>query len=221
MTVTELIAEVERRVPPQAPPGTRHTAEAWVGTGARPQQVRVAARIDPQGRRRETCLLDGIRVARSELLRLTCPQQDCPHARGVRQQWQAFHRRRAGLPDMAPADLDQRDGRGVARTEPSKDAAAVHHFSVAGQLYEAVASHFRCVLRCPHDAHGPMQLDLPGYDLYEKGRYLAGGLVHQGDQSRPRLPTPQAAEAYVLARQLEAQAWIATTAQGGRDALDR
>lgn len=220
MTVTELIAVVERRVPPNAAPGTRHAAEGWTGTGPRPQQVRVAARIDPQGRRRETCLLDSIRVARSELLRLTCPQQHCPHARGVRQQWQAFHRRRVGLPDMAPANAGL-NGLDAVTTGMPPAAPTVHHFSVAGQWYEAVASHFRCVLRCPHDAHAPMQLDLPGYDLYENGRYLAGGLVRQGDQSRPRLPTPQSAEACVLARQLEAQAWIATTAQGGRDALDR
>lgn len=217
MNVTELIAEVDHHVPPHAAPGTRHAVEGLVGAAPRPQQVRVAARIDPQGRRRETCLLDGIRVERGQLLRLTCPQQACPHAQAMRRQWQAFHRRRAGLTAATADPRPEGGGRHEAQAALASASAAVHRFSVAGHQCEAVASRLRCWVRCPNGAHPPMQLELPGHDLYEDGRYLAGGLVRHGSETRPRLPTAQSAEAYVLARQLEAQSWIATAMQGERN----
>jgi hypothetical protein len=87
MTLPALIQAIEAAVPPDAPAGTRHRVEALVTTGPQAHAVSIAMRIDPQGRRRETWLCDGVRVEPPLLKRLTCAEDDCPQARAARQQW--------------------------------------------------------------------------------------------------------------------------------------
>jgi hypothetical protein len=54
-----------------------------------------------------------------------------------------------------------------------------------------------------------MMIDKTGYDLFEDGTYVGGGSVKTGWATRPRLPNLQAAEAFVLARHLEAAVALA------------
>ena len=53
-----------------------------------------------------------------------------------------------------------------------------------------------------------MTIQKTGFDLFDGGHFLAGGVVEHRGVRRPRIPTVRAAEAYVLARQLETQAAI-------------
>jgi hypothetical protein len=189
-------------VPETAPFGTR-----WKGTtrltaphGA--HSVAVAARIDARGRRREQFWCDEVRVERAVLLRLTCTETECPHAIEVRAQWLTFHRR-------GPV----RTLRPVLRHEPLIADIAV---TVGRHHLVARPARFPCFTPCPHGAHPPIAIDKNGFDLFEGGVCLGGGVVAVAGVLRPRIPTVHAAEAFVLARHLEALAAVGQAAHSSR-----
>lgn len=188
MTVLAAIAEVRAKVPLGAAFGTRWQVTVVVPSAQGQHQVKVAARIDPQGRRREQFWCDGVRVEQAVLLRLTCAESECPHATAVRAQWQAYHRR---------------DGAGFAARPAG--FALIHEsvVQVAGHQLVARPARFPCYTPCPHGAHPPLTIDKAGFDLFEDGRCLAGGVSDAGGVRRPRIPSVAAAEAYVLARRFE------------------
>lgn len=170
MHISELIQLIEAAVPPSAAPGTRHSVEGTVDTGAQPHAVSIAMRIDPAGRRRETWLCDGIRVEPALLKRLTCAQRDCLQAQQARRDWQNFHRRRLGL----PVSRQPVEGRHAIYREQLE---ARQRVSLEGGTLkvQARASRFPGYQACPNHAHPPARRDLPGYDLFEDGEYLMGG----------------------------------------------
>lgn len=202
MNVLELIDEADRRVPATAPFGTRWKGTTKVTTSHGAHTVAVAARIDALGQRRVQYWCDEVRVEHAVLLRLTCPETECPHAVEVRAQWLAFHRRSpasAARPTLAPrplmADIPVTVGR--------------HHLV-------ARPARFPCFTPCPHGAHPPLAIDKTGYDLFEEGLCLGGGVTELGGVLRPRIPTVRAAEAFVLARHLEALAALGQAADSSR-----
>ena len=79
MNVPQLLDEVHRHVPKDAPFGTRWKAACVVTLEDGVPRVAAAARIDPQGRRREQFWCDDVRVERAVLLRLTCTERKCPN----------------------------------------------------------------------------------------------------------------------------------------------
>ena len=203
MNVLDLDEEARRRVPATAPFGTRWKGMSQVTTPHGPHTVAVAARIDARGHRREQFWCDEVRVERGVLLRLTCAETECPHAVEVRAQWLAFHRRapaRPARPSMNPqaliADIPVTVGR--------------HHLV-------ARPARFPCFTHCPNQAHPPLNIDKTGFDLFEEGVCLGGGVVaDQRGVMRPRIPTVRAAEAFVLARHLEALAALGQAAGSSR-----
>ena len=102
MNVPQLVEEVRRQVPLEAPFGTRWKGTSVITTPESAHHVAAAARIDAQGRRREQFWCDGLRVDLAVLLRLTCTERECPHAKQVRAQWIAFHRRGGPAARSAP-----------------------------------------------------------------------------------------------------------------------
>jgi hypothetical protein len=204
MDVLALIAEVERKVPLAAPPGTRGEATLTVRTPYGVHTVAAAARIDPQGRRREQFWCDGVRVERHVLLRLICSEAECPHAMGVRAQWLTYHGRRV------PAKL--------SREHPGARPLIVDIPVVVGRhRFIARPARFACFTRCPLGAHPPMTIQKSGFDLFEEeGACLGGGVVELGGVRQPRIPTVRAAEAFVLARQFEAHAALAAASESSR-----
>ncbi|NRF71489.1 hypothetical protein HLB44_31330 [Aquincola sp. S2] len=194
-TVLELIARIERQVPEGAPFGTRERGTLTVRAPVGPLVVAVAARIDHKGRRRLQYWCNGIRVERHVLLRLTCPEGECPQARAIRMQWLEW-RRETPLKPVHEAPV----ARPLIEDVPIKAGRS--------QCTARPAS-FRCFTPCPNRAHPPMLIDKTGYDLFEDGACVGGGLVERDGVKRPRLPTLQAAEAFLFARQLEALAAVA------------
>lgn len=194
MTVPELLASLQRQVPPDAPAGTRWKGSAVVAGPLGPHEVAACARIDPQGRRREQFWCDGFRVDRAVLLRLTCPEAECPQALQVRAQWAAFHRQGRVPRPPVPA--------------PLQPLVAEVPIVVGPQRLTARPARFPCFTPCPHGAHPPMTLDKHGFDLFDEHQCLGGGVTEAGGVRRPRIPSVRAAEAYVLARQLETQAFV-------------
>jgi hypothetical protein len=202
MNVLQLIDEADHRVPTTAPFGTRWKGTCKVTTAQGSHTVAVAARIDARGQRRAQFWCDDVRVERAVLLRLTCQETECPHAVEVRAQWLAFHRRSPALappPSLAPralmADVRVTVGR--------------HHLV-------ARPARFPCFTPCPHGAHPPLAIDKTGFDLFEEGVCVGGGVTELGGVLRPRIPSVRAAEAFVLARHLEALAALGQAADSSR-----
>ena len=202
MNVLQLIDEAERRVPTTAPFGTRWKGTSRVSTPHGAHTVAVAARIDARGQRREQFWCDELRVERAVLLRLTCAETECPHAIEARAQWQAFHRSGPAFtprPSLAPRSLMADVPVTVGR----------HHLV-------ARPARFPCFTPCPHGAHPPLAIDKSGFDLFEEGVCVGGGVTEHGGVLRPRIPNVRAAEAFVLARHLEALAALGQAADSSR-----
>lgn len=202
MDVLQLIDEADLKVPASAVLGTRWKTTATVTTLHGPHSVAVAARIDGQGRRRAQYWCDGVRVERQVLLRLTCAETECPHAVAARAQWLAFHRR---CPAKAPPEQ--------AREQPLMAEVTV---KAGGQQFIARPARFPCYTPCPHGAHPPLTIIKSGFDLFEDGNCLGGGATEIDGVRRPRLPTVQAAQAFVLARQLETLAALGMASDSSR-----
>lgn len=206
MNVTQLLEEVRQRVPPDAPPGERWKGTAVVGTPLGTIQVAAAARIDAQGRRREQFWCDGWRVEPAVLLRLTCPEEECPQATQVRARWASFvrpgpaaTRRQAPLLQPLMTEVELTVGRQTLTARPAR---------------------FPCFTPCPNGAHPPMTLDKHGFDLFEDSHCLGGGVTESHGVRRPRIPSLLAAEAYVRARHLETQLLLGQVRGGDRPRPD-
>jgi hypothetical protein len=204
MNVLQLIGEVHRQVPIGAPFGTRWKASSTVTTPQGSHVVAVAARIDAQGRRREQFWCDGVRVEPAVLLRLTCAETECPHAREVRAQWQAHH-----CPNATKPQLDPHGPRPLMMEIP---------VAIGQHRFVARPARFPCFTPCPHGAHPPMTIEKTGFDLFDEGACIGGGVVESGGVRQPRFPTVRAAEAFVLARHLETLAALAVASESSRPA---
>lgn len=214
MNAIDLYDEVQQRVPCGAARGTRHRAEAVLTVGERRHRVVVAGRIDPKGQRREYALCDGIGIERPMLLRLTCPEIDCPQAMATRRQWDAFQARKAGKQQQRQPTL------GEGPMQPIQPHGKT--VKAGGHTCWARGNWFPGFTSCPNRAHPPMQMVLTGYDLFdEDGQCLAGGVQRQAGYCRPRLPNLQAVEAFLWTNQLQAMALLADIASRARDGKPR
>ncbi len=202
MTLTQLLDEVRRQVPDDAPIGARCKLSAVVQASDGAHEVAVAARIDAQGRRREQFWCDDVRVEQPVLLRLTCPEGQCPHVVQVRAQWEAFRGR----------------ARAAARSRPPSPQPLLAETAVCagGQTFTARPARFPCFTRCPNGAHPPLTIEKTGYDLFDEGGCVGGGVTELRGVRRPRLPTAQDAQAYALSRHLEALATVAKARESSR-----
>ena len=186
--------------------GVRWRGSARVVVAGVVHEACVAARIDHKKRRREQFWLDGVRVDRSVLLRLTCAEAECPHAKGVRAQWDAFHRRAPG-----------------PKTQPMQARPLIEEVALRVGHQECLArpARFNCFTQCPNRAHPALLIEKTGFDLFEQGVCVGGGLVRSADGVRPRLPTLDAAKAFVLARHLEAMVTLSRVRSPDPGADDR
>lgn len=167
-----LIEDLEQRaaaeLPAGAGPGTEGRAEAW----AEGDLVEVHCRVDRQGQRRCSYRFGGVRLERSTLQRLLCPEGACDQALAVRARWAAFR----GTAEPEPARATQAQPLRVAELVKS---VRVH---AAGRIVEARPASFECLTPCPTGAHPPLRLRKGGWDVFDGARYLGGGL--RGDPKR-------------------------------------
>lgn len=202
MNIPQLLDEVHRHVPKDAPFDTRWKVSSVVTLPDGVHRVAAAARIDPLGRRREQFWCDDVRVEKAVLLRLTCTERECPHATQVRAQWAAFHGRDRALPRTGPP-----------LTRPLMAEVAV---TVGRLRFTARPARFPCFTPCPNGAHPPLTIEKSGFDLFDGGLCLGGGVTESHGVRRPRIPSVRAAEAYVLARQLETSAALGAARDASR-----
>jgi hypothetical protein len=196
MVIDELEARVRGRLPLGARAGTRvRAAEALRG-----HEIEVVYRIDRREQRVINHFCDGARMSRATLLTLLCPEAACAQAKAVREQWRLF----IGKPQR----------RAPARVLPLRPAPLMEELPIecAGHRCVARPASFECLTPCPMSAHEPRVMHKGGWDLFEDGISIAGGLCvddHQG-ASRPRFES--------LA---DAQQWLATHQASTRALIDR
>ena len=58
-----------------------------------------------------------------------------------------------------------------------------------------------------------MTIEKAGFDLFEEGACIGGGVDKANGVTRPRIPTLRAAEAYLFARRLESLAALGAARQ--------
>ena len=179
MNVLQIIDEADHRVPASAPPGTQWRATSEVATPCGQHTVAIAARIDIDGHRREQFWCDDVPVERHVLLRLTCEEAECPQVIAVRAQWLACHG-----PTPADAKVEALCPRPLMTEVP---------VVVGRQHFVARPGRFPCFTPCPHGAHPPLRIDKSGFDLFEGGNCLGGGVAKVGGVLQPRIPTVRAA----------------------------
>jgi hypothetical protein len=174
MIVPQLLDEVLQQVPVHAPVGQRWKAETAVHLPDGSHQVAVAARIDHQGCRREQFWCDGVRVEKAVLLRLTCPERECPHVQQVQAQWLAFRGR----------------GKVTRRTHAPQPHPLMTEVKlrVGPQRASARPARFPCFTPCPHQAHPPLTFDKQGFDLFDNGVCMGGGVTEGPPARRPDFP---------------------------------
>ena len=172
MAIDGLEARVRSRMPLDARVGTRVRA-AEVRDG---HEIEVIYRIDRKGQRRISYFCDGARMSRATLLMLLCPEAACPQAQAVRLRWRLF--------------IGEPQRRAPERVMPLRPAPLMVEVPVDGAGHHCMArpASFECLTRCPMDAHAPAVLHKTGWDVFEQGTWVAGGLrIDERDSTcRPR-----------------------------------
>ena len=136
---------------------------------------------------------EGVRVERSALLLLICPQAACERSQSVKKAWAARN-------PPAPA-LQRRPRTGAVADAHRVEARLFEETSVRcpGGLCVARPASFAVLAKCPVNAHLPITLRMEGWDVFSKGKYLAGGLMHSEatGASTPKFATVEEAILWV------------------------
>ena len=141
--------------------------------------VTVCARLLKSGRQILGYSYDGIRLERLTLLQLLCTETDCPHCQKTQANWRSFR----GIVSPAPRTV--------------RSSYQFSHLSeevpvVAGErTVMARPAVFQCKTACTIRAHAPAIVRKLGWDLFDGGAYIGGGLTtHPQTQLLvPLLPT--------------------------------
>jgi hypothetical protein len=119
----------------------------------------------------------GVRLERRALLLLICPETACPKAEVARELW----RQRLGQKPPQPTRAASR------RLEVASLFVEVP-VEAGNRACVARPASFVCLTPCPVGAHAPAPLKKAGWDLFEGGRFIAGGL-NNDVPARPVFPS--------------------------------
>jgi hypothetical protein len=195
MIVETLEAQARAQLPADAGIGARASAAAERGG----QPIEVVCRVDRHGQRVRNHFVAGARMARQTLLMLLCGESACPQAQQVQRRWREFN----GRPDR-PATKRVT----ALRVLPLMEEVPVevsHHRCVARPAT------FECLTPCPTGAHAPQMLRKAGWDLFEDGVWIAGGVTtdRATGATVPRFGHPDEAAAWLAAQQRAARRLMA------------
>jgi len=190
MIIEQLEAQARQELPADALVGAR----ARVAVVRDGQEIEVVYRVDRNGKRVFNYSYAGARMERQVLLMLLCTEGACPKANAVQQRWRAFngHVDRPASSRVAPL-----------RFTPLMEEVTL---DADGRCVARPAS-FECLTPCPVGAHAPQRLRKSGWDLFEDGVWVAGGLCIDADTgaSWPRFSTTADAQKWLDAQQAKTQ----------------
>lgn len=149
-------------------------------------RLEVLGRIGKGGAIRLGYSYCGVRMERKTLLTLVCPEQSCPCRAASVAKWQQHQ----GI--VIPAASQPRF-QPMAR--PLFEEVEVR---ANGRSCQARPASFRCLTPCPHSIHAAIPMQKAGWDLFEAGRCIAGGVLKNPETglSAPLLPTLEAAQSW-------------------------
>lgn len=150
-------------------------------------RLEVLGRIGPSGGIRLGYSYCGVRMERKTLLTLVCPEQSCPRRAASLAKWEQHQ----GI--VIPAALQPRF-QPMAR--PLFEEVVIR---ANGRSCQARPASFRCLTQCPHSVHAAISMQKTGWDLFEAGRCIAGGVLKNPETglSAPLLPTLEAAQTWL------------------------
>jgi hypothetical protein len=149
-------------------------------------RLEVLGRIGAGGAIRLGYSYCGVRMERKTLLTLVCPEQSCPCRVASLAKW----RQHQGI--VIPAAPSPRF-QPMAR--PLFEEVEIR---ANGRSCQARPASFQCLTPCPHAAHAAIPMQKAGWDLFEAGRYIAGGVLRDPETglSAPLLPTLDIAQTW-------------------------
>jgi hypothetical protein len=178
------------RLPMDAPIGASVNAAATAGG----HRIEVVLRVDRHGNRVYTYMCDGARMARLTLAMLLCPETACPRGQQVKSRWREF----TGQPSPRTRHQPQ-----TLQVRPLIEEVVVES---AGHRCTARPASFECLTPCPVGAHGPELMRKAGWDLFEDGVWIAGGLQKEprSGYAEPTFATPADAAGWLSDQQVKA-----------------
>lgn len=124
------------------------------------------------------------RVSRGTFQTLTCAEARCPRRQALRQQWFVH----TGLVKPTRATPSRPCGSGAL--------AAEERIQWANQTFFAREALFSVNLKCSHEVHEPLRINIKGWDVFDPNGYQAGGWV----ESAPMFETLEQVRAWLHAR---------------------
>lgn len=149
-------------------------------------RLEVLGRVGPGGDIRLGYSYCGVRMERKTLLTLVCPEQSCPCRGNLLAKWRQHQG--IAIPAAPPPRF-----RPMAR--PLFEEVEIR---ANGRCCHARPASFRCLTPCPHAAHAAIPMQKTGWDLFEAGRCIAGGVLKNPETglSAPLLPTLEVAQTW-------------------------
>ena len=136
-------------------------------------RLEVLGRIGPSGGIRLGYSYCGVRMERKTLLTLVCPEQSCPCRVASLAKWKQHQA--IVIPTAPPPRFQP-----VAR--PLFEEVEIR---ANGRSCQARPASFRCLTPCPHSVHAAIPMQKTGWDLFEAGRYIAGGVRKNPETGLP------------------------------------
>lgn len=174
-----MIEQMEEQASLQLAASTGMRASACISSNHGGDMVEVRTRRLKSGKQVFGYSYCAVRLERSVLLQLLCPEAACPHCTRTQSQWRAF---RGQVAPTAAKTRESFQFRHLVEEVAIEDA---------GRTCIARPAVFQCLSLCPVNAHPPTVIRKAGWDVFANGRYLAGGLTTNPDTgtSEPMFPT--------------------------------
>lgn len=155
--------------------------------------IEVRARTLSTGRELMGYSYGGVRLERSVLLQLLCVETTCPHCQQTQANWNSFCGISTEKPKAKQPNLQFRH------------LVEEQVIQAAGRTCIARPATFQCKSRCPIEVHAPAVVKKHGWDLFEGGQYVAGGLVSDPETNNqaPALPNLEAASKWLTSTAFE------------------
>lgn len=129
----------------------------------------------------------GIKLERSVLLLLICPEVACERNQATQRKWRELQ----GQPGPRSRQINW----------TFQFSHLVEDIPVKAGSRACVArpASFQCLTPCPVKAHAPIVMRKTGWDLFEGGKCVAGGLIPSSTTAvlEPMFPTTLAAQAWL------------------------
>ena len=182
-----MIEQMEERASLQLAASTDRRASACISSSLKGGVVEVRTRQLKGGKQVFGYSFCSVRLERSVLLQLLCPEAACPHCKRTQAHWRAF---RGQVTPVPPQTRESFQFRHLVEEVTIEEVE---------RTYIARPAVFQCLSPCPVNAHPPMVIRKTGWDVFANGRYLAGGLTTNPDtgMSEPLFATVAAVRTWI------------------------